>query len=133
VELLLTGPETISSPIAELTNIMQEDYVKLLRSELKIIRRKQLDTTRTGTVCSIDAKREQSNALKHYEGMEYLVREVVRNLEKGSNPDEIQATLQLNEARFNKIIQSRAGQPFLWRYYAKGVLEGVGIVKALMS
>ena|GEM_PF-4092635 len=133
MELLLTGPETISSPIAELTNIMQEDYVKLLRSELKIIRRKQLDTTRTGTVCSIDAKREQSNALKHYEGMEYLVREVVRNLEKGSNPDEIQATLQLNEARFNKIIQSRAGQPFLWRYYAKGVLEGVGIVKALMS
>ena len=112
---------------------MQEDYVKLLRSELKIIRRKQLDTTRTGTVCSIDAKRERSNALKHYEGMEYLVREVVRNLEKGSDPDEIQATLQLNEARFNKIIQSRAGQPFLWRYYAKGVLEGVGIVRALMS
>jgi len=111
---------------------MREDYVELLRSELKTIRRKLLDSTRTGTVCSIDTKREQSNTLKHYEGMEYLVREVVRNIEMGRDRDEIQATLQLNEARFNKIIQSRAGQPFLWRYYAKGVLEGVGIVRALM-
>ena len=66
---------------------------------------------------------------KHYEGMEYLVREVVRGLEMGRGADEIQATLQLNEARFNKIIQSKAGQPFIWRYYAKGALEGVGIVR----
>jgi hypothetical protein len=129
----LPGPENISSSIEELRFKMREDYVELLRSELKTIRRKVLDSTRTGTVCSIDTKREQSNALKHYEGMEYLVREVVRNLEMGRDPDEIQATLQLNEARFNKIIQSRSGQPFLWRYYAKGVLEGVGIVRELMS
>jgi len=111
----------------------RKDYVELLRSELKTIRRKQLASTRTNAICSIDKKREQSNMLKHYEGMEYLVREVVRNLEMGREGDEIQDTLQLNEARFNKIIQSRAGQPFHWRYYAKGVLEGVGIVRTLMS
>lgn len=111
----------------------REDYVELLRSELKSIRRKQTDSTRTNTVCSIDKKREQSNMLKHYEGMEYLVREIVRNLEMGRDGDEIQQTLQLHEARFNRIIQSRAGQPFLWRYYAKGVIEGVGIVRTLMA
>ena len=108
-------------------------YVELLRSELKTIRRKLLDSSRADALCSIDKKHEQSNMLKHYEGMEYLVREVVRNLEMGREGDQIQETLQLNEARFNKIIQSRAGQPFLWRYYAKGVLEGVGIVRTLMS
>jgi hypothetical protein len=69
----------------------------------------------------------------HYEGMEYLVREVVRNLEMGKRADEIQATLQLNEERFNRIIRSKTAQPFYWRHYAKGALEGVGIVRALMS
>lgn len=111
----------------------RKDYVELLRSELKAIRRKQVDSTRSDAICSIDTKHEQSNMLKHYEGMEYLVREVVRNLEMGREGDEINATLQLHETRFNKIIQSKAGQPFLWRYYAKGVLEGVGIVRTLMS
>ena len=111
----------------------RKDYVELLRSELKTIRRKLFESSRTDTICSIDRKREQYNMLKHYEGMEYLVREVVRNLEMGRESDEIQATLRLNEARFNRIIQSRAGQPFLWRYYAKGVIEGVGVVRTLMS
>ena len=111
----------------------RKDYVELLRSELKTIRRKQADSTRCDTICSIDKKQEQSNMLKHYEGMEYLVREVVRNLEMGREGDEINETLQRHQARFNKIIQSRAGQPILWRYYAKGVLEGVGIVRTLMS
>ena len=69
----------------------------------------------------------------HYEGMEYIVREVVRNLEMGRGAVEIQATLQLNEARFNKIIRSKAAQPFNWRHYAKGALEGVGIVRALLN
>lgn len=111
----------------------RKDYVELLRSELKIIRRKQVDSARTDTISSIDKKHEQSNMLKHYEGMEYLVRDVVRNLEMGREGDEISETLQLHEARFTKIIQSRAGQPFLWRYYAKGVLEGVVIVRTLMA
>ena len=111
----------------------RKDYVELLRSELKNIRGKMVDSSRTETVCSIDSKREQSNELKHYEGMEYLVREVVRNLEMGRESDEIKETLRFHEARFNKIIQSRAGQPFIWRYYAMGVLEGVGIVRTLMS
>ena len=111
----------------------REDYMELLRHELKSIRRKQAESTRTDTVCSIDSKREQSNRLKHYEGMEYLVREIVRNLQMGREGDEIQQTLRLHEARFNRIIQSRAGQPFLWRYYAKGVIEGVGIVRTLMA
>lgn len=71
--------------------------------------------------------------LKHYEGMEYVVREVVRNLEMGRGADEIQETLLLNEARFRKIIQSNASQPFNWRYYARGGLEGVDIVRSLMS
>lgn len=111
----------------------RKDYVELLRSELKTIRRKQVDSTHTNNICSIDKKHEQSNMHKHYEGMEYLVREVVRNLEMGRQGDEINETLRLHEARFNKIIQSKAGQPFLWRYYAKGVLEGVVIVRTLMS
>ena len=129
----LPGPENNSSSSEGLSMKKRKDYVELLRSELKTIRRKQLDSTRTNTIVSIDRKREQSNMRTHYEGMEYLVREVVRNLEMGRESDEIQATLQLNEARFNHIIQSRAGQPFLWRYYAKGVIEGVGIVRTLMS
>jgi hypothetical protein len=111
----------------------RKDYVESLRSELKTIRRKQVDSTRANNICSIDKKYEQSNRLKHYEGMEYLVREVVRNLEMGRQGDEINETLRLHEVRFNKIIQSKAGQPFLWRYYAKGVLEGVVIVRTLMS
>ena len=110
-----------------------KDHVELLRSELNTIRRKLVNSSRADTIYSIDRKHEQSNMAKHYEGMEYLLREVIRNLEMGRESDEIQATLQLNEARFNRIIHSRAGQPFLWRYYAKGVLEGVGIVRTMLK
>ena len=113
--------------------IKRKDYVEALRSELSTIRKKMLGATLHESITSIDKKNEQFNMRKHYEGMEYLVREVVRSLEMGRGADDIQATLQLNEARFNKIIQSKAGQPFIWRHYAKGALEGVGIVRILMS
>ena len=111
----------------------RKDYVELLRCELKSIRKKLLDSTQNNTICSIDKINQQSQMHKHYEGMEYLVREVVKILEMGRGADEIQATLQLNEARFKKIIHSKAGQPFNWQCYARGGLEGVGIVRTLMS
>ena len=113
--------------------IKREDYVESLRSELKGIRKKLYNSVQNDTICSIHKISQQTNMHNHYEGMEYLVREVVRNLEMGKGADEIQATLQLNEARFNKIIHSKTAQPFNWRNYAKGALEGVGIVRALMS
>ncbi|MGB5277521.1 MAG: hypothetical protein WBO73_05220 [Gammaproteobacteria bacterium] len=112
--------------------IKRKDYVESLRTELKSIRKKLHDSSHSDTICSIDKIHKQSNMLKHYEGMEYVVREVVKNLEMGRGPDEIQETLMLNEARFRKIIRSNASQPFNWRYYAKGGLAGVDIVRALM-
>lgn len=108
-------------------------YVESLRSELKGIRKKLYESAQNDTICSIDKISRQTQMHNHYEGMEYLVREVVRKLEMGKGADEIQATLLLNEARCNKIIHSKTAQPFNWRQYAKGALEAVGIVRALMS
>ena len=111
----------------------RKDYVESLRNELKGIRKKLLDSTHGETVFPIDRKVKSSNSLKHYEGMEYVVREVVKNLEMGRALDEIEETLHLNEARFRKIIQSKNGQPSNWQYYAKGGLEGVVIVRTLIT
>jgi len=113
--------------------IKRKDYVESLRSELKIIRKKLLNSTHGDPVCSIDRKGKPSNLLKHYEGMEYIVREVVKSLEMGREAGEIEENLHLNEARFRKIIQSNVGQTSNWQSYAKGGIEGVGIVRALIA
>lgn len=113
--------------------VKRKAYVESLRSELKNIRRKLHDSNHGEAIYSIDRKDQPSSMLKHYEGMEYIVREAVKNLEMGRDADEIEHTLHINEARFRKIIQSKTGQPSSWRYYAKGGLEGVLIVRALIA
>lgn len=113
--------------------IKRKDYVESLRSELKVIRKKLKDSTHGGSVCSIDRIREPTNLLKHYEGMEYVVREVVKGLEMGREASEIEQTLHFSEARFRKIIKSKDGHKSNWNCYARGGLEGVVIVRKLMA
>jgi len=111
----------------------RKDYVESLRRELVSIRKKLLISTHGGSVYSIERRDGPANLLKHYEGMEYIVREVVKRLEMGREVDEIEETLHLNETRFRKIIQSKAGPTSNWQHYARGGLEGVVIVRALIT
>jgi len=113
--------------------VKRKDFVESLRIELKNIRRKLYRSTHSDSIRSIDSTDKSPNLLKRYEGMEYVVREVVKNLEMGGEVDEIEETLHLNEARFRKIIQSKVGQKSNWQCYAKGGLEGVVIVRALIA
>jgi hypothetical protein len=46
---------------------------------------------------------------------------------------EIEKALLLNEARFNKIIQSKVVDKSDWKSRARGGLEGVLIVRALIT
>ena len=109
----------------------RKDFVESLRVELKNIRKKLHDSSHCESVCSIDRKDKSSNSLKHYEGMEYVVREVIKNLELGKELEEINKILILNEARFRKIIRSKIEQTSNWKYYAKGGLAGVIIGRSL--
>jgi hypothetical protein len=111
----------------------RKDYVESLRGELKKIRKKLHDSTQGDSICSIDGKNQASSLPKRYEGMEYVVREAVKNLEMGRATCEIEAALLLNEARFKKIIQSKVVDKSDWKSYARGGLEGVVIVRALMT
>lgn len=111
----------------------RKDYVELLRSELKVIRKKLNDSTHGDHVYSIDRKKGPGNLLKHYEGMEYVVREVVKSLEMGRQVSEIEEALLVSEARFRKIIESQVEYKSNWQYYAKGGLEGAVIVRALIA
>jgi len=113
--------------------IKRKDYVESLRSELIVIRKKLHDSSHGDSVCSIDRKSGPTNLLKHYEGMEYVVREVVKCLEMGREVSDIEKTLHLNEARFRKIIESKVGHKSNWQCYANGGLEGVVIVRALIA
>jgi len=113
--------------------VKRKDYVESLRRELKIIRQKLLDSTHGDAVCSIDRISESSNLLKHYEGMEYVVREVVKSLELGRGAGEIEEALHINEARFKKIIESKVGHKSNWQCYARGGLEGVVIVRTFIA
>jgi hypothetical protein len=111
----------------------RKDYVESLRSELKKIRKKLHDSTQDGFMCSIGGSSQASSLPKHYEGMEYVVREAVKNLEMGRATCEIEESLLLNETRFKKIIQSKVVDKSDWKSYARGGLEGVVIVRALMT
>jgi len=113
--------------------IKRKDYVESLRSELKIIRKKLHDSTHGDSVCSTDRESGTSSMPKHYEGMEYVVREVVKNLEMGRAACEIEETLLLNEARFKNIIQSKVEDKSNSQSYARGGLEAVVIVRALIA
>ena len=113
--------------------IKRKDYVESLRGELKIIRKKLHDSSHGGSVYSTDREIGTSSLLKHYEGMEYVVREVLKSLEMGRGKRDIEDTLLLNEARFKKIIQSKAGDKSNWQSYARGGLEGVVIVRELIA
>lgn len=113
--------------------IKRKDYVESLRGELKIIRKKLHDSTRGDSAGSNDIKSEPTHSVKHYEGMEYVVREVVKSLEMGKGAGDIEETLHLNEARFRKIIESKVGDKSSWQSYARGGLEGVVIVRALIA
>lgn len=113
--------------------IKRKDYVESMRSELKIIRKKLHDSTHGDSVNPTGGKSGTSSSLKHYEGMEYVVREAVKNLEMGRGKCELEEALLLNEARFRKIIQSKVGDKSNWQSYARGGLEGVVIVRALIT
>ena len=113
--------------------IKRKDYVESLRSELKIIRKKLHDSTQGDSVSSADGNNGASSILKHYEGMEYVVREAVKNLEMGKPVCEIEQSLIINEARFRKIIQSKGEEISSWQSYARGGMEGVVIVRALIA
>jgi len=113
--------------------IKRKDYVESLRNELKIIRRKLHNSTHGDSVCSTDIKNGTSSLPKHYEGMEYVVREAVKNLEMGRAACEVEEALLINEARFNKIIQSKVGDKSNWQSYARGGLEAVVVVRALIA
>ncbi len=113
--------------------IKRKDYVESLRSELKIIRKKLHDSTKADSYSSIDGNNGASTLLKHYEGMEYVVREAVKNLEMGRAVCEIEQSLLINEARFRKIIQSNGDDKSNWQSYAAGGMEGVVIVRALIA
>jgi len=113
--------------------IKRKDYVESLRDELKKIRKKLHDSTQADSTCSTDGENRESSLPKHYEGMEYVVREAVKNLEMGRAACEIEETLLLDEARFKKIIQSKAVDESNWKSYARGGLEGVVIVRALSA
>ena len=65
--------------------------------------------------------------------MEYVVREAVKSLEMGREESEIERALHVNEVRFRKIIESGEGGKSNWHCYARGGLEGVGIVRGLMA
>lgn len=119
--------------IRMLKMIKRKDYVESLRGELKIIRKKLHDSNRGDSAGSKDRKTGPSNLLKHYEGMEYVVREVVKSLEMGKGAGDIEETLHINEARFRKIIESKVGDKSSWQCYARGGLEGVVIVRALIA
>ena len=118
--------------IRMLQMIKRKDYVESLRSELKVIRKKLHNSTHDDSVCSTDRNIGASDLLKHYEGMEYVVREVLKILEMGKEKREIEEVLLLNEARFRKIIQSNVRDESNWQSYAKGGLEGVVIVRTLI-
>lgn len=111
----------------------RKDYVELLRSELKLIRRKLNHSTHGDSVISIYRIGGSANLSKHYEGMEYVVREVIKGLEMGREESEIERALQVNEVRFRKIIEAGEGGESTWDCYARGGLEGVGIVRGLMA
>ena len=113
--------------------IKRKDYVESLRSELKKIRKKLHDSTRGDSISSIDESNRVSSLPKHYEGMEYVVREAVKNLEMGRAACEIEKALLSDETRFNKIIQSNVVDKSDWKSYARGGLEGVLIVRALIT
>ena len=113
--------------------IKRKDYVESLRSELKTIRKKLHDSDHCGSDTSADITIAASGLPKHYEGMEYVVREAVKNLEMGRATCEIEEALLLNEARFKKIIQSKVVDKSDWKSYARGGLEGVVIVRALIA
>lgn len=114
--------------------IKRKDYVESLRSELKTIRKKLHDSDHCGSDTSADITIAASGFPKHYEGMEYVVREALKSLEMGRGKCDIEEALLLNEARFRKIIQSKAGHnKSNWQSYAMGGLEGVVIVRALIA
>lgn len=113
--------------------IKRKDYVESLRSELKIIRKKLHDSNHGGSVCLTDGKSSATSLQKHYEGMEYVVREVVKSLEMGKGRNEIEEALLLNEARFIKIIQSKVRHRSNWQSYARGGMEAVVVVRELIA
>jgi hypothetical protein len=113
--------------------IKRKDYVESLRSELKTIRRKLHNSNHGDSVCLKEGKSSAPSLQKHYEGMEYVVREVVKSLEMGKGRCEIEEALLINEARFRKIIQSKVMHRSNWKSYAKGGMEGVIVVRSLIA
>lgn len=109
------------------------DYVESLRSELKTIRKKLYDYTNDDSADPIDRIAIPANLLKRYEGMEYIIREVVKSLEMGRDLTAVEKTLFVHEARFMKIIETKVGDVTNWQCYAKGGLEGVVMVRALIT
>jgi hypothetical protein len=110
-----------------------EKLLEALRAELLNIRERMSDATHGQSVCEIHKKGRPSNALKQYEGMEYVVRDAVRNLEASQDLDVLENLLQLKEAEFSKIKTSRIGQSPYWQSYAEGGLNGVQLVRRLMA
>ena len=113
--------------------IKRKDYVESLRSELKLIRKKLHDSSHADSVCLTDANSSAQGMQKHNEGMEHVVREVVKILEMGKGRREIEEALLLNEARFRKIIQAKVRHGSDGESYARGGMEGVVVVRALIA
>jgi hypothetical protein len=118
--------------IRMLQMIKRKDYVESLRSELKVIRKKLHQSNHGGSVRLTNGNNRAHGMQKHYEGMEYVVREVVKSLEMGKGRREIEEALLVIEARFRKIIQAKVRHESSWQSYARGGMEGVVAVRALI-
>lgn len=110
-----------------------ENQIEALTTELRIARENLVETTGGQSICSIHKYDSPSDKLKYNESKEFVLRRILRSLEKRDEITVINAFLEENETKFQAYLESDISESSSWKAYADGGLEGISRVREILD
>lgn len=110
-----------------------EAIIAQLKNTLADVRDNLVQSAGSNSVCAIHKFGSPSDFMKYNEGKEFIIRNMIHLLNRGTAEPDILSFLAENEEKFRAYQSSESTASSPWQAYAKGGLDGIAFIKSLLS